>query len=284
MQDIIDRALRTAFGTAAHDGATPADGRDERRAHPARRHRRAAPSRAGRRESARGRRDRDATIQAAAPAGLAPRVWYASVEDRAMITDFVEARPFTRGAAAQLAALIPRLQALPPFARAHHLLDFTDRFVAAHRTAGAEDVLAGYAAIAAAFPRDALVACHNDLKPANVVVAHCGLQAASQGRVATFSVQPVHQVCSCPTGKTSVASSLEHHDRYSARDHGSIAVPRRRSAQSSQRDGLDRGRVSHQPRRRLLTGAGHATIEIDPPFVQPVRSSHVAGSRVGRGR
>src|SRR5512140_328958 len=35
-----------------------------------------------------------ACIQSAADAGIAPRIWFASVEDRIMITDFVEAKPF----------------------------------------------------------------------------------------------------------------------------------------------------------------------------------------------
>ena len=35
-----------------------------------------------------------ACMQTAAEAGIAPRIWYANVEDRLLITDFVEARPF----------------------------------------------------------------------------------------------------------------------------------------------------------------------------------------------
>jgi hypothetical protein len=34
-----------------------------------------------------------ACMQAAAKAGIAPRVWYANVEDRLLITDFVGAKP-----------------------------------------------------------------------------------------------------------------------------------------------------------------------------------------------
>src|SRR6267154_2559409 len=33
-------------------------------------------------------------MRAAAEAGLAPQVWYTSIEDRILITDFVEAAPF----------------------------------------------------------------------------------------------------------------------------------------------------------------------------------------------
>ena len=35
-----------------------------------------------------------ACMQTAAEAGIAPRIWYANVEDRILITDFVEAKPF----------------------------------------------------------------------------------------------------------------------------------------------------------------------------------------------
>ena len=37
-----------------------------------------------------------ACMKSAAEAGLAPHVWYANIEDRISITDFVEARPFPR--------------------------------------------------------------------------------------------------------------------------------------------------------------------------------------------
>ncbi|MEO8595188.1 MAG: hypothetical protein ABI759_17845 [Candidatus Solibacter sp.] len=54
-------------------------------------------------------------MKAAAAAGLAPRVRYASIEDRLFITDFVETQPFPLD---QAAVLLPRvlraLHALPP--------------------------------------------------------------------------------------------------------------------------------------------------------------------------
>ena len=39
-------------------------------------------------------RNEFACMQTAAEAGIAPRIWYANVEDRILITDFVEAKPF----------------------------------------------------------------------------------------------------------------------------------------------------------------------------------------------
>jgi aminoglycoside phosphotransferase (APT) family kinase protein len=172
-QDIIERALRAAFGTTTYDKATPVTGGMSS----------ALILRvvvAGRAYLVRvgGSPHADAptemaNVRSAADAGLAPRVLYASVEDRAMITDFVDARPYAPGTATQVAEMIARLQELPPYARALHQIDITDRFIAQYRAANlaadAEDVLAGHAEIAAIYPRDALVACHNDLKPANVL-------------------------------------------------------------------------------------------------------------------
>ncbi len=55
-------------------------------------------------------------MQAAADAGLAPRVRYASVEDRISITDFVEAVPLAAAdALVRIPATLRTLHALPPF-------------------------------------------------------------------------------------------------------------------------------------------------------------------------
>ena len=62
-------------------------------------------------------------MKAAAEAGLAPHVWYTSVEDRLSITDFVEAVPFpVTEALVRMPNALRTLHALPPFPRrAHHL-------------------------------------------------------------------------------------------------------------------------------------------------------------------
>jgi aminoglycoside phosphotransferase (APT) family kinase protein len=55
-------------------------------------------------------------MQAAAEAGLAPRVRHASVEDRISITDFVQAEPFpATDALRRVPAALRSLHALPPF-------------------------------------------------------------------------------------------------------------------------------------------------------------------------
>lgn len=62
-------------------------------------------------------------MKAAAAAGLAPHVWYASVEDRLAITDFVDAVPFSiADALVRMPNTLRALHALPPFpGRADHL-------------------------------------------------------------------------------------------------------------------------------------------------------------------
>src|SRR5258707_9107638 len=55
-------------------------------------------------------------MQAAAEAGLAPRVWYTSAEDRISITDFVEAVPLPAAdALRRVPAALRTLHALSPF-------------------------------------------------------------------------------------------------------------------------------------------------------------------------
>src|SRR4051794_13256102 len=55
-------------------------------------------------------------MQAAADAGLAPRVRYANAEDRISITDFVEAVPLSASdALVRIPATLRTLHALPPF-------------------------------------------------------------------------------------------------------------------------------------------------------------------------
>ena len=56
-----------------------------------------------------------ANMKVAAEAGLAPRIWYMSIEDRISITDFVQARQFpVSEAKTKLPELLRRLHSLPP--------------------------------------------------------------------------------------------------------------------------------------------------------------------------
>jgi aminoglycoside phosphotransferase (APT) family kinase protein len=118
-------------------------------------------------------------MRAAAEAGLAPRVWYASTEDRISITDFVEARPLAAGESgvAQLAATVRQVHALSPFPKLVNYLNFADEYVRKFQDAkilpGNEtgEVCRLYERVSSVYPRhDAdLVSSHNDMKPENIL-------------------------------------------------------------------------------------------------------------------
>ena len=128
-------------------------------------------------------------MKAAADAGLAPSVWYASPEDRVSITDFVEARPFpVAEALLRIPAALRDLHALPPFpeeSRFNTTCTFlltpgpaVDGFLQKFREMKllppdeTDALFAGYEQLVAAYPHpDAdRVSSHNDLfKPDNML-------------------------------------------------------------------------------------------------------------------
>ena len=118
-------------------------------------------------------------MQAGAEAGIAPRIWYASVEDRILITDFVEARPFPDDMALRMAATIRTLHALPHFSmpKMGNYFDTMDKFFVRRFQAAkllpdsaTDEVFRRYAEMVKVYPRNdtELVASHNDLKPQNM--------------------------------------------------------------------------------------------------------------------
>ena len=119
-----------------------------------------------------------ACMKAAAEAGLAPRVWYASIEDGVSITDFVEVVPFP---APEALALIPgslrRLHALPPFPKAFNYVTAHKGFIWRFRASNLlprneiEEIFTRYEQVCAAYPRldSDMVSCHGDLKPENIL-------------------------------------------------------------------------------------------------------------------
>jgi aminoglycoside phosphotransferase (APT) family kinase protein len=134
-------------------------------------------------------------MKAAAEAGVAPHVWYTSIDDKVSITDFVEATPFpVSEALVRMPNTLRTLHALAPFpTRAHHLntscmflihkgtaLDaFIQRIHAANLlpTSESEELFARYAQVAAVYPHHDtdrpypdMVSSHNDLfKPDNIL-------------------------------------------------------------------------------------------------------------------
>lgn len=117
-------------------------------------------------------------MKSAAEAGIAPRVWYAGVEDGISITDFVELKPFPLSEAKnKLADLLRKLHSLSPFSKTIHGLDTTNRFAQKFREAKiipeniTEELFRSLARITHVYPRikKDLVPCHNDLKPENIL-------------------------------------------------------------------------------------------------------------------
>jgi hypothetical protein len=129
-------------------------------------------------------------MKAASEAGLAPRIWYTSVEDGISITDFVAEVPFPApDALIRMPAVLRVLHALPPFPGCDDHLNTTCMFLMKqgpavegfiHKVQAAnvlskdesEELFAWYARVVAVYPRqDAdMVSSHNDLfKPDNVL-------------------------------------------------------------------------------------------------------------------
>lgn len=131
-----------------------------------------------------------ACMRAGAEAGLAPKVWYTSVEDRLSITDFVAAVRFPAAEARwRMPRVLRALHALPPFPGVVDHLNTTCMFLLNPGPAldgfrqmiraknllpqdVSAEVFARYAEIAAVYPHDdaGMVSSHNDLfKPDNVL-------------------------------------------------------------------------------------------------------------------
>jgi hypothetical protein len=121
-----------------------------------------------------------ACMRKAAEAGIAPRVWYTSTEDRISIADFVQARPFpATEAVVRLPLTLQALHALPPFPRptVMNYFDALDGFVRKFQAAKilpeseTEELFQRYARVAGVYPRhdSDMVSSHNDLKPENIL-------------------------------------------------------------------------------------------------------------------
>jgi phosphotransferase family enzyme len=119
-----------------------------------------------------------ACMKSGAARGLAPRVWYTSIEDGISITDFVEAQPLPiEEALVRLPATLRALHALPLFPRTVNYLNFVDGFVRRFHDAKilpeseTQELFEGYARVVRVYPRDdsEMVSSHNDLKPENII-------------------------------------------------------------------------------------------------------------------
>jgi aminoglycoside phosphotransferase (APT) family kinase protein len=129
-------------------------------------------------------------MRAAAEAGLAPHVWYTSIEDRIAITDFVVTAPLpVADALVRIPAALRTLHALPPFSGVPNHINTScmflinkgpavDGFIQSFQAANilpegeAHELLARYAQLAAAYPQHdpQMASSHNDLfKPDNML-------------------------------------------------------------------------------------------------------------------
>jgi len=130
-----------------------------------------------------------ANARAAAEVEVAPCVRYASVEDKIVITDFVEGVPFPAAEAVTgIPAVLRRLHTLPPFADVPNRINTScmyllnggegvDAFMAKFRALNivpegeCDAVFARFREVAAAYLRrdSDWVSSHNDLKPENLL-------------------------------------------------------------------------------------------------------------------
>ena len=117
-------------------------------------------------------------MKAAAEIGVAPKVWFMSVEDRFSITDFIEAKPFPiHEARAKMPELIRKVHMLPVFHPVMNVFDMAHFYLQKVKTlkilseADYSELFEAYQQIAAVYPKEKedLVSCHNDLKPENII-------------------------------------------------------------------------------------------------------------------
>jgi thiamine kinase-like enzyme len=117
-------------------------------------------------------------MRAAAEAGLSPRVWHASINDRISITDFVETVPLpVTEALVRAPETLRRLHALPPFPKAFNYVTAHNGFIWRFRTANllprdeVEEIFTRYEKVCSVYPRfdSDMVSSHGDLKPENIL-------------------------------------------------------------------------------------------------------------------
>jgi thiamine kinase-like enzyme len=117
-------------------------------------------------------------LKAPTEAGLAPKLLYAGIEDRILITDFIEAKPFPLGVARlKMPDLLNRLHGLPPFPNRINYLETMDGFVRKFQVAKilpesmTHEIFRKYAEILSVYPNNSneWVPCHNDCKPENIL-------------------------------------------------------------------------------------------------------------------
>ncbi len=117
-------------------------------------------------------------MKSASDAGIAPKVWYAGIEDGISITDYVELKPFPlKEARIKLADILSRLHSLPLFLKTIHSIDTLNRYGQKFRETKilpgeiSKEIFNSLERITSTYPRrkEDLVPSHNDLKPENIL-------------------------------------------------------------------------------------------------------------------
>ncbi len=117
-------------------------------------------------------------MQAAAEAGLSPRVWHANVENGISITDFIETVPLPISEAlVRIPDALRTLHALPPFPKTFNYVTAHNGFIWRLRTSNllpgneVEETFTQYEKVCAVYPRleSDMVSSHMDLKPENIL-------------------------------------------------------------------------------------------------------------------
>ena len=118
-------------------------------------------------------------MELAAKASVAPPVYYLDAEERISITGFVQEQMFsTAQARATIPVLLRQLHALPAFAYRINYFTSMEAFIEKFLAAGimpasiTQPVFTAYNQIARVYPMNKTadwVACHNDVKPENIV-------------------------------------------------------------------------------------------------------------------
>jgi hypothetical protein len=116
-------------------------------------------------------------MKLASDAGIAPRILYTNVPERILITDFVEAKPYSGNLAPLMASTLRKLHTLPHFPKAVSYFATIDGFIRRFQPAkilpetATEEIFRRYAELEKIYPRNEAerVACHNDLKPQNTL-------------------------------------------------------------------------------------------------------------------
>jgi len=122
-------------------------------------------------------------MNAAAAAGIAPRVYYTNEEDAVAITDFITAIPLRNGFSSpdilikELANTVKTMHALPLFPKLVNFMDGVDLFIRQFRELNmlpghvTDECFDLYAEVQKHYPRydTDLVSSHNDLNPNNIL-------------------------------------------------------------------------------------------------------------------